>query len=62
LRQDDTQGPSDEVSKDGKRSQSSSQMEMLRQLNKEQNESHHQTEKSLNRSQSYQTIPKDLIS
>lgn len=62
MKQDETQGPSDEVIKDGKRShQSSSPMENLRQLNKEYGESHQQTEKSLNRSQSYHTIPKDLI-
>ena len=36
-------------------------MENIRQLNKEYGETHQQTEKSLNRSQSYHTIPKDLI-
>ena len=45
---------------EGKGSQQSLPDEHLRRLNKEY-ESNQHTEKSLNRSQSYQTIPKDLI-
>jgi hypothetical protein len=36
-------------------------MENPRQLNKEYGENHQKTEKSLNRSQSYHTIPKDNL-